>query len=80
MIDYTIQSMPAELAKAMISDIEKEEKNGVEEVAMLPEIQTVIPTIIELEKEEEKKEEEKKEEVEEEEEDDEYYQIVYYKK
>lgn len=75
MIDNTIQSMPAELAKAMISDIEKEEKNGVEEVAMLPEIQTVIPTIIELEKEEEKKEE-----VEEEEEDDEYYQIVYYKK
>ena len=53
MIDYTIQSMPAELAKAMISDIEKEEKNGAEEVAMLPEIQTVIPTIIELEKEEE---------------------------
>ena len=75
MIDYTIQSMPAELAKAMISDIEKEEKNGAEEVAMLPEIQTVIPTIIELEKEEEKKEE-----VEEEEEDDEYYQILYYKK
>ena len=69
MIDYIIQSMPAELAKAMISDIEKEEKNGAEEVAMLPEIQTVIPTIIELEKEEEKKEEK----VEEEEEDDEYY-------
>ena len=69
MRDDNVQSMPAELAKAMISDIEKEEKNSVEEVAMLPEIQTLIPTIIELEKEEEKKEEK----VEEEEEDDEYY-------
>ena len=60
--------MPAELAEAMVSDIEKEEKNGAEEVAMLTEIQTVIPTIIELEKEEEKIIE-----VEEEEADDEYY-------
>ena len=71
MIDYIIQSMPAELAKAMISDIEKEKKNVEEEILILPEIQTVIPTIIELEKEEEKKEE--KVEEEEEEEDDEYY-------
>ena len=71
MRDDNVQSMPAELAKAMISDIEKEKKNVEEEIPILPEIQTVIPTIIELEKEEEKKEE--KVEEEEEEEDDEYY-------
>ena len=69
MRDDNVQSMPAELAKAMISDIEKEKKNVEEEIPFLTEIQTVIPTIIELEKEEEKKEEK----VEEEEEDDEYY-------